>query len=107
MGKIILNENDFKFIKKDEPYQDYWFKVSGESKESLTRSCMETGMIEVTEVVYSKVDNLSAIKRLFTFNYDVIISDNDRLNEDLKNILLRKINEVEKNNMKEGANKWL
>lgn len=51
MKKIILNESDFKFIKKDEPYQDFWFKVSGESKENLTRSCMETGMIEVTEVV--------------------------------------------------------
>lgn len=101
MKKIILNESDFKFIKKDEPYQDFWFKVSGESKENLTRSCMETGMIEVTEVVYSKVDNLAGIKRLFTFSYDVIISDNDRLNEDLKNILLRKINEVEKGNIKD------
>lgn len=30
-------------------------------------------MIQVTEVVYSKDENIIGIKRLFPFNYDVII----------------------------------
>jgi hypothetical protein len=101
---IKLNESDFKFYKKDEPYQDYWFKVNGESKENLTRSCVETGMIEVTEAVYSKADGLAAIKRQFVFGYDVIISDNDKLNNNLKNILSRKINEMEESNDKRENN---
>lgn len=74
-----MNKTDFKFSKFDPEYQDYWFEVSGNTKTELTDNYFEMCMIEVTDVVYSKVDNMVGIKRLFPFNYDVIVSDNNTL----------------------------
>lgn len=80
----MMNKNDFEFIKYDPEYEDYWFKVSGKTAEWLTDEYMEMCMVGVTEVVYSKVEDIIGIKRLFPFNYDVVMSDN----EELKNILI-------------------
>lgn len=88
----ILNEQDFIFIKKDELYQDYWFECNGDSQKILTKKYMEMYMVEVSEVVYSKSENIIGVKRLFPFNYDVIIPDDN----ELKNILLTLVSKVDK-----------
>jgi hypothetical protein len=63
-----MNKSDFKFIRKDDEMQDYWFKVSGETKEELTNKYMEQSMIEVSHVVLSLVDNALGIQKEFLFN---------------------------------------
>ena len=81
-----MNKTDFKFSKFDPEYQDYWFEVSGDTKTEFTDKYFEMCMIEVTDVVYSKAENMVGIKRLFPFNYDVVISDNDELKTMLSKI---------------------
>lgn len=72
-------------IDTEQGHQDYWFKVSGETKQELTQMYMEQAMIAVTGCVYSKDENIVAIKRLFPFNFNVVFSDN----EELKQILIQ------------------
>ena len=89
---MSINVNDFNFIEKYDGYEDYWFEVSGKSKEILTDRYMEMCMIEVSKVVYSKKDDIIGVRRQFPFNYDVITPDDNELN----NILLLLVNKVEK-----------
>ena len=83
-------KTDFEFIKFDAEYQDYWFKVKGETAEELTLKYREQCMVEVAEVVYSKTEDIVGVKRVFYFNYDVVI-DND---ENLKKMLIKIVNEL-------------
>ena len=83
-----LDKRDFIFIRKDEPYQDYWFKVKGDSQKILTKKYMEMCMVEVSEVVYSKNENVVGIKRQFPFNFDVITSDDNNLKDFLSKIII-------------------
>jgi hypothetical protein len=48
---------------------------------------MEQGMIGVTEVVYSKEEDIVGIKRQFHWNFDVIIDNDNLLKELLKSII--------------------
>lgn len=78
----MINKEDFIFIKKDS--EDYWFKLSGETKNYITDCTYEMCMIETTEIVYSKDENIIGVKRLFPFNYDVLILDpSDKLFKEL------------------------
>lgn len=81
-----MDKIDFKFSKFDPEYQDYWFEVSGNTKMELTDKYFEMCMIEVTDVVYSKVENSVGIKRLFPFNYDVVMSKDNELKAMLSEI---------------------
>lgn len=45
-------------------------------------------MIEVTECVYSKDEDVVGIKRLFPFNCDVVISSNNELKRVLRNLAI-------------------
>lgn len=80
-----MKKEDFtlKRINKTEEHEDYWFAVSGETQKSLGKQYNEMCMVDVVEVVYSKDEDVVGIKRLFPFNFDVIMSKDD----DLKNIL--------------------
>lgn len=89
---MSIQANDFKFIEKIDEYEDYWFKVNGESKKILTDKYMEMCMIEVSKVVYSKKDDIVGVRREFPFNYNVITSNDN----ELKNILLLLVNKVDK-----------
>ncbi len=80
-GDDMLHESDFKFTKLDEEYQDYWFSVSGDSAEYLRQKYMEQSMITVSDVVYSKADEVVGVKRQFPFNFDVITPDDEDLKE--------------------------
>lgn len=88
-----MNEKDFNFIKYDEDYKDYWFKVGGDTKNFITEKYMEQSLIEVAEIVYSKLEDVLGIKLLFPFNFRVdIIND-----EELKKIVVNKIREINNN----------
>lgn len=91
----MISKNNFKLshVDKQNRHEDYWFVTDKTSDEYLTNKYMEMCMVCVPEVVYSKDENVVGVKRLFPFNYDVILSDN----KELKNILMELSNEyVEK-----------
>lgn len=91
-----MNKSDFEFIRKDDKMQDYWFKVSGETKKELTNKYMEQGMIEVSHVVLSLVDNALGIQKEFLFNSYVPLDNKN--NQELKNLLLELIEATGKDN---------
>ena len=67
-----------------------WFKVVGDTKDELTKKYMEMCMVSVTEVVYSNKEQALGVKRLFPFNYDVIMPDDTELKDMLESL----VNEV-------------
>ena len=79
-----MNTKDFIFEHYDSEYEDYWFKVTGDTQKELADQYMEMCMIEVTEVVYSVKEDFVGIKLLFPFNYQVVKSTD----ETLKNLLI-------------------
>jgi hypothetical protein len=81
-----MNEADFRLSRVDQDTQDYWFEVSGTSKEKLTAEYFEQGMIEVSHVVYSLSDNMWAIQREFMFNMDMITPENNELESFIKGL---------------------
>ena len=87
-GKTMRKE-DFKLgiTECKDGHIDYWFKVSGETEKELTDKYMEMCMVGVTEVVYSKDEDIVGVKRMFPFNYDVVLSDDESLKELLKSII--------------------
>ena len=60
------------------------------TKDELTKKYMEMCMVSVTEVVYSNKEQVLGIKRLFPFNYDVIMPDDTELKDMLESL----VNEV-------------
>ena len=89
----MISKNNFKLnrVDKQNGHEDYWFVTDKTSDEYLTNKYMEMCMVCVPEVVYSKDENVIGVKRLFPFNYDVILSDD----EELKNILIGLIEDEE------------
>lgn len=87
-----MNAKDFIFDHYDSEYEDYWFKVTGDTKKELTDKYMEMCMVEVTEVVYSVKEDIVGVKQLFPFNYQVIESTD----ETLKNLLIDLIKNLPK-----------
>lgn len=85
-----LKAEDFMFDKMEMPYHDFWFNIGGESKEYLTDKYHEQSMTEINAVVYSVNDDVLGVKRIFPFNFDVIVVDEP----DLKQILLQKIETI-------------
>lgn len=88
----MLNINDFKLLKNEkiDGHDDYWFKVSGDSQKYLEKEYMEMCMVGIDEVVYSKDENQVGIKRIFPFNWDVIMPSDI----ELKNILTTLSNNI-------------
>ena len=84
-----MRKEDFKLgiTECKDGHIDYWFKVSGETEKELTDKYMEMCMVGVTEVVYSKDEDIVGVKRMFPFNYDVVLSDDESLKELLKSII--------------------
>lgn len=86
-----MNENEFIFKKKDEEYQDYWFKVIGDTRDFLTEKYQEQSMDMISEVVYSMVDKTLGVKMVFPFNERVVCVDDNELQE----IIIKKIKSIE------------
>lgn len=89
-----MKKEDFVFVRMDEPYEDYWFQVTGDSKAYLTDRYREMCMIEVTDVVYSAKQDFVGVKQLFPFNSYVAASDD----EELKSILVSIVAEMKEEN---------
>ena len=87
-----MNAKDFIFDHYDSEYEDYWFKVTENTKKELTGKYMEMCMVEVTGVVYSVKEDIVGVKQLFPFNYQVIESTD----ETLKNLLIDLIKNLPK-----------
>ena len=85
-----MKREDFICHHMDDAHEDYWFKVVGDTKDELTKKYMEMCMVSVTEVVYSNKEQILGIKRLFPFNYDVIMPDDTELKDMLESL----VNEV-------------
>lgn len=58
-----MKREDFVFDHMDDEYEDYWFKVVGDTKDELTKKYMEMCMVSVTEVVYSNKEQVLGVKR--------------------------------------------
>lgn len=43
-----MKREDFIFDHMDDEYEDYWFKVVGDTKDELTKKYMEMCMVSVT-----------------------------------------------------------
>lgn len=84
-----MNKSDFILARIDDKFEDYWFSVGGDTATYLTNKYMEQSMVAVTDVVYSKKEDKLGIKRVFPFNYDVIIPNDT----DLKELILKLIRE--------------
>jgi hypothetical protein len=81
-----LNKEDFILVRHEalDGHDDYWFNVIGdESRKELEDNYWEMCMVGITEVVYSKDEDMVGIKQLFPFNFNVVMSDDT----DLKTIL--------------------
>ena len=83
-----MNKLDFELLRNDNEngHDDHWFKVKGDSLEELDKDYMETGMVGVSEIVYSKDEDVVGIKRLFHFSWDVILVNNEELKGILKEL---------------------
>lgn len=83
-----MNKENFVLdrIDKSDEHEDYWYKTDKVSDEYLTNKYMEQSMVGVSEVVYSKDEDVVGIKRVFPFNYDVILSDDEQLKSILKEL---------------------
>lgn len=90
-----MKREDFKFDRKETPdgHEDYWFKVLGDSQKELTDTYMEQSMVAVTECVYSKDEDIVAVKKLFPFNeYCSLVDSNS--DSGLKDILKSIVEEL-------------
>lgn len=72
-------DEDFELDRIETEFDDYWFKVKGQSAKIIEDANMEMCMVCVPEVVYSFSEKVVGVKRLFPFNYDVVFSDDDEL----------------------------
>lgn len=73
-------------IDKSDGHEDYWYKTDKISDEYLSNRYKEQSMVGVSAVVYSKDEDAVGIKRLFPFNFDVILSNDEQLKSILKEL---------------------
>ena len=83
-----FTEQDFTLYRIDrfDGYEHYWFKVNETVNKKLSNIYNDMCMVGVTEVVYSKDEDIVGIKRQFPFNYDVVISHDEKLKSILRAI---------------------
>lgn len=84
-----MDKTNFKFIRIDSPdkFKDYWFETDKISNEELSKKYMMQSMIGITEVVYCKSNGVIGIKRVFPFNFDVIIVHDPELRGILEELI--------------------
>ena len=90
-----MKESDFVFDRVEGgKYCTYWFRVLGETKAELTARYMEQSMIAVSEVEFSIQDGQFGVKRLFPFNFDVVLNPDDKeLQTMLQNVAFKTLRE--------------
>lgn len=81
-----MNEKDFHFYKVEtgDGFEDYYFTVTGDSKEELTKQYMEQCMIEVNTVIYASKEDNVMIRQVFPFNYKYVESKDSEIKKMLQ-----------------------
>lgn len=84
-----MDKTNFKFIRLDSPdkFNDYWFKTDKISDKELSKKYMEQNMIGITKVVYCKYNGEIEIKRIFPFNFDVVVVNDPELRSILEELI--------------------
>ncbi len=84
-----MDKINFKFIRLDSPdkFNDYWFKTDKISDKELSKKYMEQNMIGITKVVYCKYNGEIGIKRIFPFNFDVVVVNDPELRSILEELI--------------------
>lgn len=84
-----MDKTNFKFIRLDSPdkFKNYWFKTDKISDKELSKKYMEQNMIGITEVVYCKDNGTMGIKRVFPFNFDVVVVNDPELRSILEKLV--------------------
>lgn len=88
----MYNNQDFTFSHtfnssyNDKTFIDYWFKVSGTTKELLAKNNSEDGLIEVTAVVCGN-DGKVGIQKVLTNDTYIDDSHDEELNLILKSLV--------------------
>lgn len=84
-----LDLADFSFAR--EVSGDYWFRVSGQSQKILTDRYMEQSMVEINEVVYGSSDGAVGVERLFPWNFDVVVVEDEELKGILEGLVKKEL----------------
>lgn len=84
----MINKNDFKLISHDttDNHDDYWFEVTGDTRNLLDNKYAEQGFEGVSSVAYLKDEDIVGINRIFHWSYDVVLSDDEELKSVLKEL---------------------
>lgn len=84
-----MDKTNFKFIRLNSPnkFKDYWFKTDKISDKELSQKYMEQSMIGITEVVYCKDNGKMGIKRVFPFNFDMVVVNDPELRSILEKLV--------------------
>jgi hypothetical protein len=93
-----MNREDFKFDHLDDEFEDYWFTVSGQTKDELAIRYNDIDEIEVVGVVYSTSEDIYGVKRRFLCNSltDVVMQDDP----ELKSMLLSLVDGLREDKIK-------
>ena len=87
-----MNKDDFIFAKMNPEFKDWYFTVTGETRKELTSKYMEQSLVCIEGVIYSEIDDVILIQKLFPFNFRYDIVEN----EELKSFVISIINDMKK-----------
>ena len=85
----MFTKENFSFdrVEKINGHEDYWFKTDKTSENELTNEYMDQGVVGIPFVIYSKDEDIIAIRRQYMFNIDFITPKDD----ELKSILVQMV----------------
>lgn len=87
-----MDKNDFIFAKMKPEFKDWYFTITGETKKKLTSQYMEQSLVCIEGVLYSEIDDVILVQKLFPFNFRYDIVEN----EELKSFVIDLINDIKK-----------
>ena len=84
-----MKPSDFEIRKAkiEDGHIDYWFNIGGETADELAKEHMEQSMICVSGCVYSVDEDVLGIEKVFRWNKNVEIIDNDEMKNIIKTII--------------------
>lgn len=84
-----MKPSDFEIRKAkiEDGHIDYWFNIGGETADELAKTHMEQSMICVSGCVYSVDEDVLGIEKVFHWNKNVEIIDNDEMKNIIKTII--------------------
>ncbi len=85
----MMKPSDFEIrrFKIDNGHIDCWFNISGETADELTKLHMEQSMVCVSGCFYSTDEDILGIEKVFPWNTNVEIVDNEEMKNIIKTII--------------------